>query len=37
LRNGERVPVLPQDEKRAEAEMRRWLRTLRQRDRVKFT
>jgi hypothetical protein len=39
LRNSERVPVLPQDdlEKRAEAEMRRWLRTLRQRDRGKFT
>ena len=39
LRSGARVPVPPQDdlEKRAEVEMRLWLRTPRQRDRGKFT
>jgi hypothetical protein len=38
LRNGERVPVLPKDhvEKRAEAEMKKWLRTLPPRDRARF-
>jgi hypothetical protein len=38
LRNGERAPVLPKDdlEKRAEAEMKKWLRTLRPRDWARF-